>query len=314
MRRALAAAALLGAATAARAAPANVGTAAADFLAIGAGARSLGLGGAYTALAEGPESIYWNPAGMAGMTGPEATYSLSQLPAGLTHNYAAVAAPVARLGGDLGFAFTSLLQPGLDLVTASDQNVGTFSPHSEAYALAYARRFSLGGAGVLDAGLAAKLVEENLGTRSAGTFAVDAGAILHPTLLPDLTVGAAVRSVGGKLNFIADSEPLPSEVGLSAAYLFRRDGWSAAPALDVSLPYAGDPYAKIGVELARPMSEKTAAFLRLGYTTQPAVSLGFVSGVTAGVGVRVNKFVFDAAFEPMSSLGDEYRLSVAWRF
>jgi len=36
-----------------------------EFLEIGVGARALGLGGAYCALAEDPSSFYWNPAGLA---------------------------------------------------------------------------------------------------------------------------------------------------------------------------------------------------------------------------------------------------------
>jgi len=343
VRRALAAAVLLAAAAPARALQTNVGTAAADFLTIGAGARSLGMGGACTAIASGPDAIYWNPGGLAAMSSPEATYSITQLPASITHNYAAVGAPVPWLNGDLGFAFTSLTQPSLDLVTASNQTVGSFAPHSEAYALAYAHRFNLndssdtlpldrewnipGGerpltetgdrplvTGTLDAGLSAKYIEENLGTRSASTFAIDAGATLKPSSLPDLVLGGAVRNLGGKLNFIADAEPLPTEIGVSAAYAIRGEGWRLLPALDVSLPYAGNPYAKLGVEYSRVLGERTAASLRLGYTTQPAVDLGLVSGLTAGVGLHVNKFFFDAAFEPMSSLGNQYRLSVGWRF
>jgi hypothetical protein len=347
MRRALAAVLLLAAAPAARALQTTVGTAAADFLTIGAGARSLGMGGAYTAIAQGPEAIYWNPAGLAAMTGPEATYSLTQLPAGITHDYAAVAAPVSWLHGDLGFAFTELAQPSLDLVTASNQNVGTFSPHSEAYALSYAHRFNLEGSreeapirmdrewnmpgaerpldepesssmpsitGILDAGLAVKLIDESLGTRSASTFAIDAGATLRPSGLDNLVVGAAVRNLGGTLRFIDQSEPLPAEVGVSAAYAILGEGWRVLPVIDVSLPYAGSPYAKFGVELTRDLAEGTRAFLRFGYTTQPAVDLGALAGLTAGVGLRVNRFLFDAAFEPMSSLGDEYRLSLGWRF
>jgi hypothetical protein len=352
MRRALAAllAALLLAAAPARAlTSANVGTAVADFLTIGAGARSLGMGGAYTAIAQGPEAIYWNPAGLAALTGPEATYSLTQLPGGIMHDYAAAGAPLPWLGGDVGVAFTELSQPGLDLVTASNQTVGSFAPHSDALALAYARRFDFDGnegqgkpldlsrewsqlgadkpladdapdspftsfAGRLDVGLSIKYIDENLGTRAAGTYAVDAGAVLRPAALPNLAVGAALRNVGGQLHFIDVNEPLPAELGASVAYAIVGGDWRLLPALDISLPYAGVPYAKLGVELSRDVGDGARASVRLGYSSQDASSLGALSGLTAGVGLRVSRFLFDAAFEPMSSLGDEYRLSVGWRF
>ncbi|MBN1638193.1 MAG: UPF0164 family protein, partial [Ignavibacteriales bacterium] len=43
----------------------KVGTTAANFLKIGAGARAIGMGGAYTALSDDIYSVYYNPAGIA---------------------------------------------------------------------------------------------------------------------------------------------------------------------------------------------------------------------------------------------------------
>ena len=36
--------------------------------------------------------------------------------------------------------------------------------------------------------------------------------------------------------------------------------------------------------------------------------------ITAGVGLRVRSFSFDAGFQPMAVLGESFRLSVGWRF
>ena len=36
--------------------------------------------------------------------------------------------------------------------------------------------------------------------------------------------------------------------------------------------------------------------------------------VTAGVGLKVGKFSFDAAFQPMTLLGEAFRLGVGWKF
>ena len=41
------------------------------FLRLGNGARASGMGEAFTAVADGATSIYWNPAGMAGVEGVE---------------------------------------------------------------------------------------------------------------------------------------------------------------------------------------------------------------------------------------------------
>jgi hypothetical protein len=46
--------------------PASADKFAGDFMALGAGARALGMGGAFSAVADDASTIYWNPAGMSG--------------------------------------------------------------------------------------------------------------------------------------------------------------------------------------------------------------------------------------------------------
>src|SRR6185312_10499950 len=49
----------------------NVGTSGAAFLEIAPGARPVGMGQAYTGVADDIDAIYWNPAGLARMAHPE---------------------------------------------------------------------------------------------------------------------------------------------------------------------------------------------------------------------------------------------------
>ena len=98
MRR-LALAVLLAASTSAHAAfQEDVGGEGAQFLKIGAGARALGMGEAMTACAEGPEAVYWNPAGLAATQSTEFAYTRSELPAAVHHDYTALALPASICG------------------------------------------------------------------------------------------------------------------------------------------------------------------------------------------------------------------------
>ncbi len=340
--------ALLAALVAAAAAPRarcrpDVGTVAAQFLQIGAGARAVGMGEAYTAVADGPDALYWNPAGLSRMSRPEATYARTELPAGLHHDFFAVGAPSEWLHGTLAFGVTRLSQDSLALVNASNQTQGSFSPHSEVYALAYGHAFGANDVatssrdyfrenwnvpradkpyedeqepwtGEISAGMSIKIINENLGTRSSSAFAIDGGGMFRPTDLHELIVAGAFRNIGSKETFISDSEPLPAELAVSVAYDARSDDWRFLPALEIDAPYAGNIYGKIGVEATKKISEGSSAAMRVGYTSVSAVDLGVLSGLTAGVGLKVGKFSFDAAFQPMALLGESFRLGVGWKF
>ncbi|MBI3563686.1 MAG: hypothetical protein HY079_00660 [Elusimicrobia bacterium] len=343
MRRLLLAVLLAGAAVPARALQNLAGTAGAEFLRLGVGARALGMGEAYTAVADGPDAAYWNPAGLALMRRPEASYSRGELPAGTHHDFLAVGVPLRWAGGVAAVAVTRLSGDSLALVDASNQTRGSFSPHSEAYAFAYGHDFSDNSlteqsrdyfreswnlprverpyddqkepwTGDICAGVAIKGISETLGARSASSFAVDGGGLFRPTDLPELTVAGAVRNVGEKIRFIQEAQPLPVEGAVGASYDARVEDWRFLPSIEAALPYAGNAYGKLGVEVSRRVAEGAHAALRLGYNSRTAADVGPVSGLGAGVGLQVGGFRFDAAFQPMGVLGQALRVGVGWRF
>lgn len=334
---------LLAAAAPARAIQTNVAGAAAQFLQIGGGARSLGMGEAYTAVAEGADAVYWNPAGLSRLSHPEATYARTELPAGLHHDFLAVGVPSSLLAGTIALGVTRLSQDSLALVNAANQTQGSFSPHSEVFSLGYGHAFASNDiettsrdyfrdnwnipradrpyedesepwTGEISAGAAVKVISENLGTRSASAFAVDGGGMFRPADLHELIVAGAFRNIGSKISFISQQEALPGELAASVAYDARTDDWRFLPALEVAAPYAGNLYGKFGFEATKTISEGTSAAMRVGYTSVSAVDLGPLSGVTAGVGLKVGKFSFDAAFQPLALLGETFRLGVGWQF
>ena len=85
----------------------DAGSSAASFLKFSPSPRGTGMGESYTSITEDAYSAWWNPAGLAGVEGPElaATYNASM--EDVTTQYLAAAYPV-RYGSTFGFNITRL--------------------------------------------------------------------------------------------------------------------------------------------------------------------------------------------------------------
>ncbi|HAH05930.1 MAG TPA: hypothetical protein DCM05_05260 [Elusimicrobia bacterium] len=281
----------------------------AQFLRLGVGARALGMGEAFGPVAEGAEALYWNPAGLARTDAPDAAYSHMELLRFFHHDHLAYAHPVPALRGTLGASMTLFYQDSLDLVSNTNQNLGQYSVHSEAYSLGYAHPFEGGAC----AGLAMKYVQETIYNRRAGGFAFDGGAVFRSRERP-LALSAVFRNLGPSRRFINVDEDLPSELSFGAAYDWKGEDRRLLSALEAAFPYYGAPYAKLGFELPLPVGETARAAFRLGFKTLSATDLGALTGLTFGLGLGRGGGSFDFAFQPMAELGEVYRFSLGWKF
>src|SRR5471032_349554 len=85
----------------------QVGTSGAAFLKIGPGARPVGMGEAFTGVADDIHAIYWNPAGLGTLKHAEITGMHMQYFQSIQYEFAAFAYPTADRG-TWGFAVTNL--------------------------------------------------------------------------------------------------------------------------------------------------------------------------------------------------------------
>ena len=174
------------------------GSAAAPFLTLGGGARSAGLGHAYTAEALGAEALFWNPAGIARpVEGPAGSvvYSHAEWLLEIDRDAAALAVPVGP-----GVVGLSVLRVGYgDMeVTTVDQPDGTgetFSGSDLAVGLSYAQaltdQFTIGGT--------AKVVRQSVWDMSSQAFAFDLGLLLQTDYLGGLRLAASIQNFGTKM-------------------------------------------------------------------------------------------------------------------
>ncbi len=180
----------------------RIGTRGANFLRLGVGARALALGGAVAALSEGPEAIYWNPAGTVNSERVEIAYSYTQVfeDTDITHQFAGMTIPL--LGGAVGLAVTALssgemTRTTIDFPDGGDPQFGrSFEYTGSVFHLTYAKFLT----DRLTAGIGGKFISEGIDDARANFLAIDAGVIFRTGLF-GTSLGAAIANVGGASRF-----------------------------------------------------------------------------------------------------------------
>lgn len=265
------------------------------FLLLPVGAQGVSLGRAMTAMT-GPESAFWNPAGLADVTESRVVLLRGDHAVGTA---TAVSVLGARPGlGTVGFSYL-LLDVGDQDLTDGDGNVlGTVSVRNHLGVASVAARIL----DRLDAGVNFKVVQFRLSCRglcqdagtTATTYAVDAGLQLKPSRDLPLRFGAMVAHLGPRLQVLnaEQADPLPARFRVAAAYdvmrsLVHSDGVSGWLSLEVQdrLREPGSPSVFIGSELTA--GQDDALVLRAGYVMG---DLDQENGARVGLGLRYERF------------------------
>ncbi|MBI2787284.1 MAG: PorV/PorQ family protein [Elusimicrobia bacterium] len=278
----------------------------ASYLDIGVGARGLGMGGAYTALADDANSVYWNPAGLARLEKREVTASHTELGNSTRHDFLAYAHPTSQ--AVLAGAFTYLNQGSIAGRDAAGRQTGSYDASDAAVAFAAGRKTDL-----VDLGLSVKYLRSHIASTEAQGLAVDAGLKRElPSGPGKFVLGAALRNIGPGLEYGEQRNDLPLRAAFGGAYRF-----AAGHALAVELqdgPRGAGWEGSAGGEL----KAYDGVFLRLGYTSKSSAveGSGFdaARGLTVGLGLRKDGFGLDYAAQAAGELGSTHRFTLSARF
>jgi hypothetical protein len=274
----------------------------AEFLTLGPGARGVAMGSAYSALSDGADSLYWNPAGLARMTQSEFMADDAELPQSTRVNDAFLAVPTKY--GTFGAGATYLSQSAIEGRDANGNPIGYFSASDGDGALGYALKTDF-----VDVGASVKYIRSHVGSVEAQTFAVDAGV---RRAFGPLSVAAGLRNAGPGMKFEAETDDLPLRLDVGAAYRF--DDRAALTAEFTNGPRGGGSTGGVGGEV----QVLKGVFFRAGYASQSQVTggsgLDAVSGLTFGFGLKQPRWSFDYAAAPMGELGNTQRFSAAIRW
>ncbi|MDD8017454.1 MAG: PorV/PorQ family protein [Bacteroidota bacterium] len=171
------------------------GTTAAPFLSIGQGARAIGMGSAFVAIADDRSSLYWNPAGLADLPGNGIVFDHTQWIADLQYNFFGASFNLGDYGAVGMSAITSSISD-MDVTTISEPD-GTgevFGVSDAAFSLAYALKLT----NEFSIGINPKYVYQKIWKMSAGTFAFDLG-VKYKTPFPGITLAMTITNFGGKM-------------------------------------------------------------------------------------------------------------------
>ncbi len=265
------------------------GTSGSQFLGIGMGARAMGMGGASVSVVNDGSSLYWNPAGLAGMTARSASISHVSWLDDAAYQYATFISPLGS-----SYVGLALEQGGIDWDNTGE---GSFEASDFSGAAAYARRVRPN----LDVGAGLKFLSSSLGDEGASAFAFDLGATYR--LSEAAALGVSVRNLGSGMGFVDESDPLPATLVAGGSYRFDH----VLLALDVEKVSDLQAATRLGVEYA---PVKYVA-LRAGAILEGDTAF---SPVTGGVGFNWDdRWALDYAFRP-SDLGGTHWLALSAGF
>jgi len=265
------------------------------FLLLPVGAKGVAVGRAMTAM-QGPESVWWNPAGLAAVNRSRFVMIRGDQVAGTE---TAASLLFAKPGvGVLGVSYLLLDEGSQDLTDADGNVVGTISVRNHLAVLSAATRIL----GHLDAGVNLKMVQFRLSCRGlcpeggtvATTYAVDAGIQLEPTHAFPLRVGAMVAHMGPRFQVVnaAQADPLPTRARVAVAYdvlrsLTQRRDLQAWITTEVQerVRNPGPMAFYVGSELKAGVED--ALYLRAGYVVN---DVDAESGARVGLGLHYERF------------------------
>ncbi len=292
----------------------NTGTSGAQFLKLGSGARAGGMADAFTGIADDVHAVYYNPAGLAQLSGSELGGAHTSLFQGISYDALDFAYPVTRADGfsrqTLALGLYHLGVGDIERrVGDTTDAVGTFGAASDAYTLSYAygvdRRLSVGATG--------KYISETIDTFKSTAYAFDAGLLyrVDPDAPKPMSVAVALKNVGSREGYVAgQTDPLPTAVVFGL-------GYQPSPTLKLDLDLGKardtDPYAALGGEYVHPFSPDVSGAFRFGYTSA-RMSEGGLNGLSFGAGLNFHRAGFDFAWQPFGDLGDTFRYSLLVKF
>ena len=312
-------------------------------MALGGGARAMGMGGTFAAVASDASTVFWNPAGLSGIEGRQALLMHSERFGQLVnYNFGAYMQPTTLLPADREAAFGfALIHLGVDDISVTNQlsfsdlnGNGVFEPEQGEFltdkngnrftdyanlpqesdnSFALLNTFAINTAYGRVGGTLKLIYSDAIAGESSTGIGIDLGYLYRGLFVDDLDVGVKLQDATGTyLSWsTGTNEFIIPMVKLGTAY--RID----APKLNGSLLLAFDVdvFFDDRKSASQYWVESTGADLHVGaeanFRDKAMVRGGIDAGnATAGAGIRVGFLGFDYAYLHHDDFDATHRVSL----
>lgn len=300
-----------------------------QFLKIGVGARGVGMGESFVAVANDVSALYWNPAGLVQGREDAVMASHTEYVADIKHDFLGVTYHLSESDA-VGAAFSSLHMKDME-VTTETQPFGTgryFGFGDVAFGLTYSRKMTE----QFSFGATVRYVEETLDVLKMRSVMVDLGtyywtglgsarfAVVISNFGADVAPRGTVTDYSGQATSTFQTFSLPTVFRLGMAFEPIEDGeHRLTTSVQLNHPNDNSEHLRFGAEYAW----RGTLFLRAGLKRTIGQKLIGEDGTSeesfgAGAGVRVpllSRFVAaDYAFVQFNRLGAVHRISIGFSY
>ncbi len=286
----------------------NNGLNAGEFLLFGAGARSISLGGAYTAVSGDIFSSNRNPAGLADLDSIKLGFMHHTLAEDIKINYVSVGMPAFEKNhyaafsvnyGNYGEEDVTIYaldpsNPWADAKT-NEKFKGSDLTLQTSYSIKKGKKFLFG--------ISGKYISQKIYGYKAAAIAIDFGMIIK--LKNNIKVGAGIFNLGTKLKFDQKSEPLPIQIKTGfTTNLFDKEFIT----LNGDIIYTKNE--KLDYCLGTEINPLSLISFRCGYNSVNETD----NGLVFGLGFKLDKLNIDYAYEPFGDFGNSHKFSIDYSF
>jgi hypothetical protein len=290
-------------------------TTAFSFLRNDASARAAALAGSFITVADDPNTIFYNPAGLATITERRASIGffkqLMDINAGCA-SYSTDVEDIGRFGA--GILYTNY--GSFTETDAVGNTLGTFSANDLAVSFGYATSLEEN----VYVGAAVKFIYSGIAGYTSTAAAADLGVLYT---IPDarVAVGGSIRNLGAQLStYNGTREQLPLDVTIGASVVPK----GLPLLLNVGFHRLADEASTIGERfrfftVGGEFTLSRVLKLRVGFDNAKRKdfkigSSADLAGFSAGLGILVSDYTIDYALSSLGKAGSLHRLSVSTSF